>query len=97
LRVQRNTSVPRLQIAVTRLLDRADIDPDDYPVETVELPQTHGKVCVHRVFPCPECFRPVVCLEPEFDVFLIVDAVESSEGSDSWYANPFSAHYCRVQ
>jgi hypothetical protein len=96
---------------VTRLLDDAEIDPDDYdyPVETVELPDLSARlwklnkaratVPVHSVFPCATCLRPITCLHLDgTEIWVIVDAVEHPEGSDSgadcWTANLFDTHRC---
>jgi hypothetical protein len=89
---------------ILRLLDGADIDPDDYPVEVVEVPElserlwklakAHGEIPVHRVFPCVTCLRPIACLHLDgTEIWVIVDAVESS-GCDSWTANIFDTHRC---
>jgi hypothetical protein len=103
MRTQRNTLEPRLQLDAIRLLDRVDIDPDDYPVELAELPtrfesfwrlaKAAARMAVHKVTPCPRCLRPVACLQLT-EALVIVDAVEQPDGSDFWIANPFDNHSC---
>jgi hypothetical protein len=88
---------------VIRLLDGVDIDPDDFPVEEIELPdlcgrlwgltKAHASISVHHVFPCAACSRPIVCLHLDgSETWMIVDAVESS--SECWTANLFDTHRC---
>jgi hypothetical protein len=92
---------------VTRLLDGADIDPDDYPVEPVLL-STHfdalwrlmkraASMSIHRPYPCPNCSHPVACLcLIHTDVHVIVNALGNAELPDFWSANLFDIHHCEV-
>ena len=94
---------------IVRLLDGADVDPDLFPTETVELPflferllnltKARATLRVHSVFPCATCQRPITCLHLEgTETWMIVNAVEHPNGSDSgadfWTANLFDVHHC---
>lgn len=96
----------QLYADVARILDRAQIEPGDYPTQLVELSRMWewhwkmakqaGGVAVHRVYPCPACQRPVACLQLVYaDAYVIVDAEESlPDFPDWWYANLFQSHRC---